>query len=87
MAGRVVIKAPYWVYIANVQPLPSAENRRSYTARAEGDVPALVMEFLSDRDNGEYSSRPNSPYGKWWFYERIVKVPKYVIFDPPNNLS
>lgn len=82
VGGRVVVKAPDWVYIANAKPLPSGENRRSYTPHAEGDVPAVVMEFLSDRDNGEYSYRPNPPYGKWWFYEKIVKVPKYVIFDP-----
>lgn len=85
VAGSIVLKAPDWVYIANANPLPPRRNLRSYTPHAEGDVPAVVMEFLSDRDNGEYSARPNSPYGKWWFYERIVKVPRYVIFDPPTG--
>ncbi|HAA26762.1 MAG TPA: hypothetical protein DCE56_02600 [Cyanobacteria bacterium UBA8553] len=40
------------------------------------------MEFLSDTDTGEYSLRPTYPYGKLYFYEQILSVPIYVIFDP-----
>jgi Putative restriction endonuclease len=48
-------------------------------------IPEIVMEFLSDTDGLEYSVR-RSPIGKWCFYEQILKVPTYVIFDPPLGL-
>ena len=83
VAGKTVVKAPDWVYVPYVKP--SEEKRKSYTPHAEGDVPSVVMEFLSDSDNGEYSVKPTSPYGKWWFYEQILKVPRYVIFDPSSG--
>lgn len=38
------------------------------------------MEFISETEDGEYSVDPNYPYGKWWFYERILQVPSYFIF-------
>ena len=85
VAGKMVVKAPDWVYIPFAEPMPPGKIRRSYTPHAEGDMPSVVMEFLSDKDNGEYSVKPTYPYGKWWFYERILKVPKYVIFDPPSG--
>ena len=28
------------------------------------------------------SCTPYYPYGKWWFYERILQVPSYFIFWP-----
>ena len=40
------------------------------------------MEFISATDGGEYSFNPHYPYGKWYFYEQILKVPTYVIFHP-----
>ena len=40
------------------------------------------MEFISATDGGEYSVNPHYPYGKWYFYEQILKVPTYVIFHP-----
>ncbi|MDY6802940.1 MAG: Uma2 family endonuclease [Cyanobacteriota bacterium] len=85
VAGKTVVKAPDWVYIPFVKPLPADTIRKSYTPYAEGDLPSAVMEFLSDKDNGEYSVKPTHPYGKWWFYEQILKVPRYVIFDPPSG--
>jgi Uma2 family endonuclease len=80
--GRTVVKAPDWFYASRVLPRDSPRARRSYTPHLEGEVPALVIEFLSDTDGGEYSSRPFYPYGKLWFYERILQVPWYVIFEP-----
>ncbi len=82
---KSVVKAPDWVYIPNVLPIPEHQTRRSFTPHAEGDVPILVMEFLSDHDGSEYSMNPNYPYGKWWFYERILQVPIYVIFQPETG--
>ena len=80
----VVVKAPDWVYIRSASPV--VETRRSYTAHTEGEVPTIVAEFLSDTDNGEYSTRRFPPYGKWWFYEQILQVPIYAIFEPESGL-
>lgn len=83
--GKTVVKAPDWFYVPNVVPLEPPRSRRSYTPRIEGDVPAIVMEFLSETDCGEYSARPFYPYGKLWFYERILQVPLYAIFEPDGG--
>ena len=83
--GKTVVKAPDWVYVPNVPPLTSGKIRRSYTPNAEGQKVAIVMEFLSHTDGGEYSVKRTYPYGKWWFYERILEVPVYVIFDPETG--
>ncbi|OPH11270.1 hypothetical protein CENA302_01075, partial [Cylindrospermopsis raciborskii CENA302] len=45
-----------------------------------------VMEFLSDKDGGEYSFKRTYPPGKWFFYEQILQVPVYIIFDPDGGL-
>jgi Uma2 family endonuclease len=81
---KTVVKAPDWLYIQQVVPASGGVVRRSYTPKAEGDSVAVVMEFLSETDTGEYSIRPTYPYGKLYFYERILCVPAYVIFDPHN---
>jgi Uma2 family endonuclease len=79
---QTVVKAPDWVYIPAAKPFPAGEARRSYTPRTEGDLPSIVMEFISANDGGEYSFNPHYLYGKWYFYEQILKVPTYVIFHP-----
>lgn len=82
--GEPVIKAPDWLYIPSVkQVLP---DRKSYTPYLDGDVPAIVIEFLSETDGGEYSSKRSQPVGKWFFYEQVLQVPIYVIFDPGGGL-
>jgi len=80
--GKTVVKAPDWVYVPQVYPVAEGVIRRSYTPHLQGDPVAVVMEFLSDDDLGEYSIRPTYPYGKFYFYEQILQVPTYVIFDP-----
>lgn len=84
--GEVVVKAPDWFYIPSVLPVELEVIRRSYTPHLEGDIPALVMEFLSDTGKEEHSTKSTFPYGKWYFYERILKVPIYVIFDPYEDI-
>lgn len=79
---KTVVKAPDWVYIPKVEPLKNGIIRRSYTPHAEGDRPLIVMEFISETEGGEYSINPYYPYGKWYFYEQILRVPLYVIFHP-----
>ena len=44
------------------------------------------MEFLSHKDGGEYSVKRTLPPGKWFFYEQILKIPVYVIFEPVDGL-
>lgn len=82
--GRTIVKAPDWFYVPRL-PLDTQRARRSYTPGVEGDILAVVMEFLSETDGGEYSARPFHPYGKLWFYERILQVPLYVIFEPEGG--
>jgi hypothetical protein len=78
---KTVVKAPDWFYVPNVLPAAPGITRRSYTPHTEGDSLAIVMEFLSHTDQTEYSSKSTYPYGKWFFYEQILKVPIYIIFD------
>ncbi|AFZ28709.1 protein of unknown function DUF820 [Gloeocapsa sp. PCC 7428] len=82
--GQFVIKAPDWVYVPRVNQ--ALCDRKSYTPNLEGDVPQVVMEFLSDTDGQEYSVKRTYPPGKWFFYEQILQVPIYVIFDPNDGL-
>jgi hypothetical protein len=83
--NKIVVKAPDWLYVAAAYPIESS-TRRSYTPHAEGDLPAIVMEFLSDVDGSEYSVKRSFPPGKWFFYEQILQVPIYVIFEPEGGL-
>ncbi|MEG5040791.1 MULTISPECIES: Uma2 family endonuclease [unclassified Microcoleus] len=83
---KTVVKAPDWVFVPLVLPAERGEVRRSYMPNAEGEVPAVVMEFLSDTDGSEYSNKPTYPYEKWRFYERILQVPIYVIFEPKSGV-
>jgi hypothetical protein len=83
--GEKIIKAPDWAYIPQIHVDRPVVNR-SYTPNLHGDLPSIVLEFLSETDGGEYSSKPTSPIGKWFFYERILKVPIYGIFDPDLGL-
>jgi hypothetical protein len=88
--GQFTAKAPDWVYVGRVNQVLS--DRKSYTPNLEGDVPAVVMEFLSDTkgegyvQGEEYSAKQTYPPGKWFFYEQILQVPVYVILDPNGGL-
>jgi Putative restriction endonuclease len=82
--GKTAIKAPDWVYVPKVKSIQS--NRRSYTPHTEGDLPLIVMEFISETDGGEYSINPHFPFGKWYFYEQILQIPLYVIFHPDEGM-
>ncbi|MGV2387523.1 MAG UNVERIFIED_CONTAM: Uma2 family endonuclease [Microcystis novacekii LVE1205-3] len=82
---QTVVKAPDWVYIPSVNPIPRGEIRRSYTPHLQGEIPAIVLEFISETEGGEYSINPHYPYGKWYFYEQILQVPVYGIFQPKTG--
>jgi Uma2 family endonuclease len=84
MNGKIVIKAPDWAYVPNIR-VSREEVKRSYTPQLQGDIPVIVMEFISDTDGAEYSIKPTYPPGKWFYYERILKVPNYIIFEPDTG--
>ncbi|MBW4572247.1 MAG: Uma2 family endonuclease [Tolypothrix carrinoi HA7290-LM1] len=79
--NKIVVKAPDWGYVPSIR-VSREEVKRSYTPQLQGDIPAIVMEFLSDTEGGEYSSKPTYPPGKWFYYEQVLKVPNYTIFEP-----
>lgn len=81
---KIVVKAPDWAYIPAIR-VPREEVKRSYTPQLQGDIPVIVMEFLSDTEGGEYSIKPTYPPGKWFFYERVLQVPHYAIFTPDTG--
>ncbi|AFZ21751.1 Uma2 family endonuclease [Allocoleopsis franciscana] len=78
---KIVVKAPDWAYIPSIR-VQRQEVKRSYTPQLQGAIPVIVMEFLSDTEGGEYSIKPTYPPGKWFFYEQILGVPNYIIFEP-----
>ncbi|WP_124973223.1 Uma2 family endonuclease [Aphanothece sacrum] len=82
--GKFVIKAPDWAYIGQISVAREAVIR-SYTPHRQGEIPMIVMEFLSDKEGIEYSSKRTFPPGKWFFYEQILQVPNYIIFEPDNG--
>jgi Uma2 family endonuclease len=84
VGSELTLKAPDWLYVSRVNAPGS--DRKTYTPHKEGDPPSIVMEFISETDGGEYSIRQIPPIGKWFFYEQILKVPTYVVFEPELGL-
>ncbi|HEY9649986.1 MAG TPA: Uma2 family endonuclease [Coleofasciculaceae cyanobacterium] len=85
MDGKIVVKAPDWMYVPRIS-VSQQEVRRSYTPKLQGEMPALVMEFLSETEGSEYSIKPTYPPGKWFFYEQVLRVPQYAIFEPQQGV-
>ncbi|MDY6899927.1 MAG: Uma2 family endonuclease [Cyanobacteriota bacterium] len=81
---KVVVKAPDWAYVPQIN-VPREEIKRSYTPNLQGNIPVVVMEFLSDAEGTEYSSKRTYPPGKWFYYEQILQVPNYIIFEPESG--
>ncbi len=82
--GKTIAKAPDWAYVPNIT-VSKEEIVRSYTPYLEGDVPTIVIEIISATDGGEYSKQLETPMGKWYFYEQVLKVPYYGIFEPESG--
>ncbi|MBD2460949.1 Uma2 family endonuclease [Oscillatoria sp. FACHB-1407] len=82
--GKIVVKAPDWAFIPNIT-VSRAEVFRSYTPRLQGEIPAIALEFLSDTDGTEYSVKETYPPGKFFFYEQILQIPNYGIFEPETG--
>jgi Uma2 family endonuclease len=81
---KFVVKAPDWAFVPKIT-VPRAQIKRSYTPHKQGEIPVVVMEFLSDTDGSEYSSKRTYPPGKWFFYEQVLQVPNYIIFEPDSG--
>ncbi|MEH2404079.1 Uma2 family endonuclease [Nostoc sp.] len=77
---QFVVKAPDWGYVPSIR-VSRKEINRSYTPKLQGDILVIVMEFLSDTEGSEYSIKPTYPPGKWFYYEQILQVPNYAIFE------
>ncbi|MFB2918671.1 Uma2 family endonuclease [Aerosakkonema funiforme] len=82
---KIVVKAPDWGYVPTIS-VSRAEVRRSYTPQLQGEIPVIVMEFISDTEGSEYSTKPTYPPGKWFFYEQVLCVPNYAIFAPETGV-
>ncbi len=83
-------KRPDWFVVPGVQPASQQEDLRlSYVTWQEGVNPLLVVELLSPGTEGEDLGRNvreiGKPPTKWEVYERILRVPFYVVYDRYEN--
>ena len=87
-------KRPDWFAVVGVPSLYEGhELRQSYVLWQEGVDPLVVVEFLSpgteDEDLGRLAVKTlgakEQPPFKWEVYERILRVPYYVVFNSETN--
>ena len=83
-------KRPDWFVALGVsQATEQAEMRLSYVVWQESVDPFLVIELLSPgteaEDLGQTLRELGKPPTKWEVYERILRVPYYVVFDRYEN--
>jgi Uma2 family endonuclease len=72
-------ESPDWFYVPDVTPTLDGQMRRSYVMWQEFVAPLIVIEFVSG--NGE-EERDQTPYkGKFWVYEKAIRVPFYGIYE------
>jgi Uma2 family endonuclease len=79
-------KRPDWFVVLGVAAsLQQEEMRWSYVIWQESVTPFLVVELLSpgteDEDLGKTLREINKPPTKWEVYERILRIPYYVVFN------
>ncbi|MHC5932950.1 Uma2 family endonuclease [Nostoc sp.] len=79
-------KRPDWFAAVGVSRLYEQQNLRlSYVIWQEGVTPFVVVELLSPgtekEDLGQTLREINQPPTKWEVYERILRVPYYILFD------
>jgi Uma2 family endonuclease len=72
-------EAPDWFYVGGVPPQLDGQYRRSYVLWRELITPMIVLEFASGDGSEE---RDQTPFkGKFWVYERVMRVPYYGIYE------
>lgn len=79
-------KRPDWFAAVGVSRLYEQQNLRlSYVIWQEGVAPFVAVELLSPgtekEDLGQTLREINQPPTKWEVYERILRVPYYIVFD------
>ncbi|MBD2384313.1 Uma2 family endonuclease [Cylindrospermum sp. FACHB-282] len=79
-------KRPDWFAVVGVSRLyEQQELRLSYVVWQEGVDPFVVVEFLSPgtekEDLGQTLRDASLPPTKWLVYERVLRVPYYIVFD------
>jgi Uma2 family endonuclease len=83
-------KRPDWFAVVGVSRLyEQKELRLSYVIWQEGVNPFVVVELLSPgtekEDLGQTLRDASQPPTKWEVYERVLRVPYYIIFDRYTN--
>jgi Uma2 family endonuclease len=83
-------KRPDWFLVLGVESAQAQEDLRlSYLMWHETIAPFLVVELLSpgteDEDLGRKVRELGKPPLKWEVYERILRVPFYVVYDRYEN--
>lgn len=86
-------EAPDWFYVPGVPPTLDGKIRRSYVLWREYVPPLIALEFASGDGSEERDRTPLSALdagatqkpGKFWVYERIVRIPYYAIFQINNS--
>jgi len=83
-------KRPDWFAVLGASRLYQERDLRlSYVVWQEGINPTVVVELLSPgtekEDLGQTLREVNQPPSKWEVYERILRIPYYIIFDRYNN--
>jgi Uma2 family endonuclease len=83
-------KRPDWFGVLGVDKLYQRQNiRTSYVAWQESYNPFIVVEFLSSdtatEDLGQTPVGVDAIPTKWDVYERFLRIPYYILFDPETN--
>lgn len=84
-------KRPDWfAVVGNDRLYDRRESRLSYVIWQEGVAPTIVVELLSPgtekEDLGQTFRSVEQPPTKWEVYERILRIPYYVIYDRYKNI-
>ena len=86
-------EAPDWFYVPNVPPKLDGQIRRSYVLWREFMAPLIALEFASGDGLEERDQTPLAlsttggviKPGKFWVYERIIRIPYYGIYEISNG--
>lgn len=85
--------APDWFYVPGVPPRLDGKNRRSYVLWREYIPPLIAIELASGNGDEERDvtplplagSREGAKPGKFWVYERVIRIPYYAIYEISNE--
>ncbi|NEP60222.1 MAG: Uma2 family endonuclease [Symploca sp. SIO2G7] len=86
-------EAPDWFYVPDVPPKLDGDIRRSYVLWREYITPVIALEFASGDGSEERDKTPLSRSetgkvtkpGKFWVYERVMRIPYYGIYQVSNG--